>query len=328
MFRARISGTGSFLPERTLSNLDLEKLVDTNDEWIRERTGISERRIAEKNQATSDLATVAAQRALASAGLKAQDLDMIICATATPDQPMPNTACVIQERLGARNVMAFDLAAACSGFVYALAIANQFIRTGVYKHILVVGAETLSRIVNYKDRDTCILFGDGAGVFVVSRAEPGEDSEILSEHLHADGTLGHVFELPGGGSRIPLTHEGLDQNLQYVKMKGKEIFKAAVRTLVESSQEALEKNNVSIDELSWLVPHQANIRILSSVAQHFGLPMDKVIINIQRTGNTSAATIPLAFDEAVRDGRIRRGQLVLLAAFGAGVTSGSILLRY
>jgi 3-oxoacyl-[acyl-carrier-protein] synthase-3 len=328
VYKAKISGTGSYLPDRVLSNFDLEKLVETSDAWITERTGIRERRVAAPEQATSDLAVIAAKRALEAAGLDAKDLDMIICATATPDQPMPNTACVIQEKLGARNVMAFDLAAACSGFVYALAIANQFIRSGVYKHILVVGAETLSRIVNYKDRDTCILFGDGAGVFVISRNEDNTPSEIMSEHLHADGTLGHVFELPGGGSRIPLTHAALDNNLQYVKMKGKEIFKAAVRTLVESSQEALDKNQVTIEELSWLVPHQANIRILGSVASHFGIPMEKVVINIERTGNTSAATIPMAFDEAVRDGRIKRGQIILLAAFGAGVTSGSILLRY
>lgn len=327
-FRTKISGTGSYLPEKLLTNHDLEKMVETNDAWIQERTGIKHRHIAEKGQATSDLALIAAQRALEASNLTAQDLDMIILCTVSPDQVMPSGACVLQQKLGARQVMSFDLSAACSGFVYGLSVADQFIRTGMFKHVLVVGAEILHRYVNYKDRETCILFGDGAGAVVASRAESESDGAILSSHLRADGSLGDLFVLPAGGSAMPFTQDVLDQELQYVKMKGREIFKNAVRTMSHVCQEALDANGMHIDQVDWLIPHQANLRIIDAVGNHFGIPAEKVIVNVQETGNTSAATVPIAFDQAVRDGRIKRGQNVLLTAFGAGLTSGSIMMRF
>lgn len=327
MYHTRIAGTGSYLPEKILSNADLEKLVDTNNEWIVERTGILRRHMASDDEATSDLSLKAALKALDAAQLEPKDLDMIIVGTVTPDQIMPSTACVLQNKLGCSKIMSFDLSAACTGFVYGLSIADQFIRTGHYKNILVVGAETLHRIVNYKDRDTCILFGDGAGCVIATRSED-PNSSILSSHLHAEGELGDLFRLPGGGSKIPISQFVVDNDLQFVTMKGREIFKNAVRTMSQCCQEALTANGLNIEDIDWLVPHQANQRIIEAVAKHFGFPQEKVIINVHETGNTSAATVPVALDEGVRDGRIKRGQLVLLAAFGAGITSGSILLRF
>lgn len=328
LYRTRISGTGSYLPEKLLTNADIEKMVETNNEWIVERTGIRHRHMAAPEQATSDLALIAAQKALEAAHLTAEDIDMIIFCTVSPDQIMPSAACMLQKKLGARNIMAFDLSAACSGFVYGLTVANQFISTGLYRHILVIGAEVLHRYVNYKDRETCILFGDGAGAVIASRAEDGHDSAILSSHLHSDGSLGELFVLPAGGSAMPFSKEVLDNDLQYVRMKGREIFKNAVRTMTQCCQEALEANQMTIDEVDWMIPHQANIRILDAVAHYFGIPSEKVVVNLHDTGNTSAATIPIALDEAVRDGRIKRGQHVLLTAFGAGLTSGSLMMRY
>ena len=328
-YRTKLSGTGSYLPEKKLTNKDIEQMVETSDEWICERTGISSRSIAAEDENTSDLALIASQRAMEMAGLTAQDLDMIIFATISPDQPMPSAACELQHKLGARTVMAFDLSAACSGFVYSLSIADQFIKAGTYKHILVVGAEILHHLVDYKDRNTCILFGDGAGAVIASRAEPGDISCILSSHhCHADGSIGHVFVLPAGGSAIPITQEVLDKGQHYVKMKGREIFKHAVRTMSESCGEALDANHMDPSEISWIIPHQANIRIIEAVANRFRVPMDKVVVEIENMGNTSAATIPVAMDRAVRDNRIQRGQNIILTAFGAGVTSGSILLRF
>ena len=327
-FRTRISGTGSYLPEKVLSNFDLEKMVDTNDAWIVERTGIRRRHLAAEGEVTSDLALIAARRALESAKLSATDIDMIIFCTVSPDQIMPSAACVLQKKLGARQIMAFDLSAACSGFVYGLSVGDQFIRTGMFKHILLIGAEVLHRYVNYKERETCILFGDGAGAAILSRAESDKDGAILSSHLHSDGNLGDLFVLPAGGSAMPFTQEVLDKEMQYVKMKGKEIFKNAVRTMSNCCQEALDANHMAKDQIDWLIPHQANARILSAVAHHFGIPEEKVIMTVDETGNTSAATIPIALDIAVRDGRIKRGQHVLLTAFGAGLTSGSVMLRY
>ncbi len=327
-FRTRIAGTGSFLPEKRLSNEDLEKLVETNDQWIRERTGIRWRRIADDGVATSDLALEAAKKALEAAGLTARDLDMILVATVSPDQPMPNTACVLQHKLGARDCFAVDISAACSGFVYGFTIADQFIRTGMYKNILVVGAEILHRFVNYKDRETCILFGDAAGAAVLTRAEDDQPSQVYSSHLHADGSISDLFVLPAGGSAIPFSKRVLDENLQYVRMKGKEIFKHAVRTMSQACYEALDANNMTAEDVSWIIPHQANLRIIEAVAKHFGAPMSKVVVEIEDTANTSAATVIVALDRAIRDGRIQRGQNLILTAFGAGVTSGSILMRY
>lgn len=327
-YRSKILGTGHYLPEKVLTNVDLEKMVDTNDEWIVERTGIRERHIASPGEVTTDLALKAARQALAAANLGAEDLDLIIFSTVTGDQVMPSSACVLQHKLGARQVMAFDLSAACSGFVYGLAVADQFIKTGFYKRVLVVGAEILHRYVNYTERETCILFGDAAGCVVVGRAEPDDQSGILSCHLHSDGALGDLFVLPAGGSAMPFTQAVLDQNLQYVKMKGREIFKNAVRTMTQRCQEALDANNMTNTQVDWLIPHQANLRILESVAHYFKIPIEKVIVTLGHTGNTSAATVPVALDVAVRDGRIQRGHNVLLTAFGAGLTSGSVMVRY
>ena len=303
-------------------------MVETSDEWIRERTGISSRSIAAEGQNTSDLAVIASQRALEMAGLTAKDLDMIIFATVSPDQPMPSASCELQHKLGAKTVMSFDLSAACSGFVYSLAIANQFIKAGVHKHILVIGAEVLHYMVNYKDRDTCILFGDGAGAVVASQVESGDNSRILSHHCHADGSIGNVLILPAGGSAMPFTKKRVEEGQHYIHMKGREIFKHAVRTMGESCVEALETNQMDCSEVSWIIPHQANIRIIKAVANHLGISINKMIIELENMGNTSAATIPISMDRAVRDGRLQRGQNIILTAFGAGVTSGSILLRF
>lgn len=327
-YNAKISGTGSYLPEKKLTNKDLEKLVETNDEWIRERTGISSRSIAADGEFTSDLALKASLKALEAANLKAEDLDAILVGTISPDQVMPNTACVLQKKLGARDVMAMDFAVACSGFVYGMAIASDFIHVGRYKHILVVGAEITHKYVNYKDRESCILFGDGAGAAVISRAEDGEESKVYSHHLHADGNISDLFVLPMGGSALPFSKEAIDSDMQYMKMKGREIFKHAVRTMSQACTEALEANDMPAEKVDWIIPHQANVRIIEAVAKHFGISMDKVVVEIENMGNTSAATIPVAMDIAIRDGRIKRGQNVLLTAFGAGITSGSLLMRY
>lgn len=327
-YRSRIAGTGHFLPEKRLSNTDLEKIVETNDQWIHERTGIRWRRIAEDGVNTSDLALGASKLALEAAGMTPEELDMILVATVSPDQPMPNTACVLQKKLGARDVMSVDISAACTGFVYGFSIADQFIRTGTYKNILVVGAEVLHRYVNYKDRETCILFGDGAGAAVISRATEEQDSKVYSVHLHADGEISDLFVLPAGGSAIPFSQKVLEEELQYVRMKGREIFKHAVRTMSQSCDEALTANNMKVEDVSWIIPHQANLRIIEAVAKHFGAPMDKVVVEIEDTANTSAATVIIALDRAIRDGRIKRGQNIILTAFGAGITSGSILMRY
>ncbi|MEN0059882.1 MAG: beta-ketoacyl-ACP synthase III [Bdellovibrio sp.] len=328
MYRSRVAGIGSYLPEKVLTNFDLEKMVETSNQWIVERTGIERRHIAPEGEATSDLCLRAAQRALRDAGLTPEDLDMIIVGTVTGDHQMPSTSCFLQSKLGAKNVMAFDVNAACSGFIYGVSIADQFIRSGMYKNILVVGAEVLSRYMNYKDRETCILFGDGAGAWIISRAEKDEQNIIASSHLHADGNLADLLILPGGGSRIPQSYEVIDKGWNFMSMKGREIFKSAVRTMAQCCQEALAHNNITADQVDWIVPHQANKRIIEAVADQFQFPMERVIVYLQETGNTSAASIPLAFDWAVQNGKIKRGQTILLTAFGAGLTSGSILLRY
>ncbi len=328
MYNSKILSTGSYLPEKKLTNKDIEEMVDTTAEWILERTGIQERRVAANTDVTSDLIVRAAQLALKRANLTSQDIDMIIVATVSGDHIMPSTACMVQAKLGCRTIFSFDLSAACSGFVYSLSIADQFIKTGMYKNILVVGAEILSRLVNYKDRNTCILFGDGAGCAIVSRAEPESESKIYSTHLFADGQLGHLLELKAGGSMHPISPKVLEQELQYINMKGKEIFKNAVRTLVECGEIALSSNNMTLENLDWFIPHQANARITESVAKHFKIPEEKVVSTIKYTGNTSAASIPIALDTAITDGRIQRGDNVLLSAFGAGLTSGSALFKY
>jgi 3-oxoacyl-[acyl-carrier-protein] synthase-3 len=323
---SRIVGTGSYLPERVLTNRDLERLVETSDEWIVSRTGIRERRIAAPHEATSDLSYEAALRALDAAGLKARDLDLIVVATLTPDAPLPATAVYLQHRLGAKKAAAFDIAAACTGFIYGLAAVDGLIRTGGAKCVLLVGAEVLSRVMNWQDRGTCIIFGDGAGAAVVVPTQGR--AGLLSTHLYADGGQADLLCIPGGGSRLGTTAATLEQALHTVHMKGNETFKLAVKGMADAATAALRENGVTAGELALLVPHQANIRIIEATAQRLRLPMSKVYVNIDRYGNTSAATIPIALDEAVREGRVGPGDLVLLDAFGAGFTWGSALLRW
>jgi 3-oxoacyl-[acyl-carrier-protein] synthase-3 len=326
-FRTRISGTGFYLPPNVLTNQDLERMVDTNDQWIVERTGIRRRHMA-KGEVTSDLAEKASRAALADAGLNSSDIDCIIVATVGGDQTMPSTACVLQNKLKCRNIMAFDLSAACSGFVYGLSIADQFIRNGIYKHVLVVGAEVLHPYVDYSTRDTSILFGDGAGAWIVSQTHVQDPSVILSAHCHADGSLHDLLIISTGGSKLPVTKEIIDEKGHFIKMKGREIFKNAVRAMVQCCEEALKAESLTSDQIDWVIPHQANVRIIQSVAENFNIPMEKVIVSIEETGNTSAASIPIAFGLAKGDGRIRRGQTILLTAFGAGLTSGSLIFKY
>jgi 3-oxoacyl-[acyl-carrier-protein] synthase-3 len=323
--RALIAGTGSYAPERVLTNADLERMVETSDEWIVERTGIRERRLASPGEACSDLGTKAAERALEAAGVAASDLDMILVATCTGDAPLPSTACLIQYRLGATKAAACDIGAACCGFVYALAVGDAYVRTGL-RHVLVIGSEVMSSITNWKDRNTCILFGDGAGAVVLSATK--EDRGILSSHLHSDGSLWNLICVPGGGSRMPPTDKMLADELQYIKMKGNETFKVAVKTLEESAHEALQVNGMTVADIDVYVPHQANARILKAVAARLGLPMEKVVMNVDRYGNTSAASIPIALDEAVRAGRIKKGNLVMMAAFGSGLTWATSVVRW
>jgi 3-oxoacyl-[acyl-carrier-protein] synthase-3 len=328
MFKTKIAGVGSFLPEKVLTNHDLEKLVETSHDWIVQRTGIERRHIIADGEGTSDMIVRAAQKALADAKMEATDLDLILVATLSGDFKMPATACIVQAKLGAKNVMAFDLNAACSGFLYSLIVADQFIKTGFYKNILVVGAESLSRMVSYKDRDTCILFGDGAGAFIVSRTDEKDTNVILTGHAHAEGQHAELLWAEGGGTKFPFSQAVLDNGSIYMQMKGKEIFKNATRTMAACCKEALDATNTKPEQIDWLVPHQANLRIIEAVAGQFDFPMEKVITTVHETGNTSAASIPIAFDMGIKDGKIKRGQLILLTAFGAGLTSGSVLLRY
>jgi len=322
MIFSRITGTGSYLPAKVLTNADLEKMVETTDEWILERTGIRERHIAVDGETTCDLSEQAARRAIAAAGLDVKDIDLIVVATTTPDRVFPSTACLLQERLDIHGCAAFDIQAVCTGFVYALGIADKFIRTGTAKHALVVGAETLSRIVDWKDRSTCVLFGDGAGAVVISA---GDAPGILNTHLHADGQYKELLTVPAG---ISQGYDKVQENKAFMQMQGNEVFKVAVNTLGRIVDETLKKNGLKKTDITWLVPHQANIRIINATARKLGMPMDHVVVTVDRHGNTSAASIPLAFDEAVRDGRIKRGDTVLMEAFGGGFTWGSVLLKY
>jgi 3-oxoacyl-[acyl-carrier-protein] synthase-3 len=326
MINARITGTGSYAPKKVITNHDLEKLVDTSDEWITERTGIKERRIAEKGQTTSDLAYEASRKALKAAGLGADELDLILVATMTPDMILPSMGCVLQEKLGAKKAAAFDIYAACSGFIYGMSIASAFIKADAYRNILLVGAEILSRFTDWEDRTTCILFGDGAGAAVIQR-HAGKRG-ILSTHLHSDGLLGDLIQVPAGGAQHPASHDTIRKRMHFVKMKGNETFKAAVRALEGVVQEALEHNKVNPEEIDFLVPHQANLRIIQAMAQRLNMPMEKVVLNLPKYGNTSAASIPMALDEAVRHGKIKENHLLLFEAFGGGLTWASALVRW
>lgn len=319
---ARISGTGSYLPERVLTNADLEKLVDTSDQWIQERTGIRERHLAADNQTTCDLAEPAARAAIEAAGLQSSDIDLIVVATTTPDKVFPSTACLLQQRLDIHGCAAFDVQAVCTGFVYALGVAEKFIATGASKHALVIGAETLSRIVDWTDRGTCVLFGDGAGAVVLSASDqPG----ILSTHLHADGAYENLLHVPAG---VSSNYKAVVEGNVFVQMKGNEVFKMAVNTLGRIVDETLAANQLKKSQIDWLVPHQANKRIIAATARKLDMDMDRVVVTVGEHGNTSAASVPLALDTAVRDGRIRRGETVLMEAFGGGFTWGSALLKF
>jgi 3-oxoacyl-[acyl-carrier-protein] synthase-3 len=388
--RSRIISTGSYLPLRVVTNADIEKMVDTSDQWIMARTGIKERHMADAGQAVSDLAFEAAKTALGRAGMAATEIELILFATLTPDFLLPSSACILQHKLGAINAAAFDLNAACSGFVFGLSVADAYIRAGVFKRILLVGAEVLSKFTDWQDRNTCVLFGDGAGAVVIGMAEDEDDSAgrdnvdvagvgagvglgrdngdgagrdicdgagvgkgedagvgrgngenvgqgkgrckgpscILSVDIHSDGALAELLYMPGGGSKNPPSHETVDARMHYIRMKGNETFKVAVRTLEKLVVDTVAKNGISASDIALLIPHQANMRIITATAERLGLPMDRVMINLDRCGNTSAASIPIALDEAVTTGRVKRGDYLLLEAFGGGLTWASALVRW
>jgi 3-oxoacyl-[acyl-carrier-protein] synthase-3 len=330
-FASRITGTGSAFPEMRRSNNDLKQFMETDDEWIRERTGIRERRVSNtKNEAevNSSLGLRAALQALEMAGKKAEDIDQIIYGTCSGDTIVPSTSCWLQKKLGAKRAAAMDVNAACSGFVYSLSLADQAIKTGQAKCVLVLGAEVLSTFVDWSDRGTGILFGDGAGAVVVEAVNPDSPHRILSTHLGADGNLWELFFIPAGGSSMEVTAEVKEQKLDKMRMKGKEIFKVAVKTLADYSNMALEANGLTLKDVDWVIPHQANLRIIEAVAKRIDFPMDRVLTNIDRYGNTSAACVPTMLDEAVRDGRIKPGHVVLMSVFGAGLTYGSAVMRF
>lgn len=322
---SKIVGLGMYAPPKKMTNQDFEKLVETNDSWITERTGIKSRRIAELGTANSDLALSASQKALADAGVRADEIDLIVVGTCTPDMPLPSTACFLQMKLGARNAFALDLNAACSGFLYSLSVADALVRAGRGKKALVLGSEILSSVTDYTDRATCILFGDGSGAVVLAECPEGEG--ILSCHLQSDGNLWELIHCPGGGTVNPLTPDLISRRMIYIRMQGNETFKHAVTKMAEVAQKALAHNGYTVDDVALFIPHQANMRIVSAVGKRLGVAPDRVFVNLERYGNTSAASIPIALAEAKTQGRIRHGDLVLLVAFGAGLTWGSVLLR-
>lgn len=328
--RSRILGTGHYLPPTVRTNADLEKLVDTSDAWIVERTGIRERRIAAPGMVTSDMAANAAKEALSAAGLTAADIDLIIVGTVTPDMPMPATAVYVQQKIGATHCPAFDLSAACAGFLYGMCLADQCVAGGLAKHVLVIGVELLSRVVNWSDRTTCVLFGDGAGAAIIGPANGATAKDrprgILSTQIYSDGSLARALMIPGGGSEQPASHEVIDATLHKVHMKGQDIFKAAIKNLYGASKTALERTGLSPSEIDWVVPHQANTRILDQVVSRLGVDTAKVLVNIERVGNTSSASIPILLDESIRSGKIVPGDTVLMCALGAGVSWGGAIV--
>ena len=318
-------GLGFYLPEKVLTNAELEKMVETSDEWIRTRTGISQRRIAAQGENTSDLAVKAAQAALADAKVKPEELDMILVATMTPDMPCPSTACIVQAKLGAPQAAATDVAAACSGFLYGLVMGQQFVATGTYKKILVIGAEVLSRVVDWTDRGTCVLFGDGAGAAVIG---PTTRGQILSTYLGADGTKADLLKVPAGGAAQPASNESVRARAHFLKMNGTEVFKHAVRGMSDAAHTAIQRAGIKPEQIACVVPHQANIRIIEAVVERAGIPLERVYLNVDRYGNMSAASTIVALCEAVRDGRIKKGDYALLVAFGAGLTWGASVIRW
>ncbi|MFC1675138.1 beta-ketoacyl-ACP synthase III [Candidatus Omnitrophota bacterium] len=325
MRKTGIIGLGSHVPKKVLTNADLEKMVETSDEWITTRTGIKERRLVAKGEAASDLAVKAAKEALRDAKIKAEDLDLIIVATITPDMQFPSTACFVQKGLGAKKAAALDISAACAGFIYALSIANQFISRGVYRHVLVIASEVLSSITDWKDRNTCVLFGDGAGALVLSEVKSGG---ILSTYLGSDGTNSDLLMLPAGGSRNPVSRETIKNRLHYIKMQGNELFKIAVNVMVESPKVALRQVGMDSHDVDLLVPHQANLRIINAVAKRLQIPLNKIYINIERYGNMSAASTAVALVEAAKEGRMKRSDIVVLDAFGGGLVWGACVIKW
>jgi 3-oxoacyl-[acyl-carrier-protein] synthase-3 len=326
MMRAQIRGTGSAVPDKVLTNLDLEKMVETSDEWITTRTGIKQRHIAVEGEYTSTFATRAAERALQMAGIGPEELDLIVMATVTPDFPFPATACLVQNNLKAVNAAAFDIAAACSGFLYALSVVDNFIKSGSVKKALVIGAEVLSRIVDWTDRNSCVLFGDGAGA-VVLEAEQGE-SGILSTHIHSDGSYWELLHQPACGNRNPATQKSLDEKLMFLRMQGNEVFKLAVRAMEDAAHEALTANSLKTSDINLFIPHQANKRIIDAIGKRLGLNDDQLVVNLERFGNTSAASIPIALDESNRADKIKTGDILLMDSFGGGLTWASTLIRW
>ena len=326
MIRSRIIATGSYAPPKVLTNFDLEKMVETTDEWIISRSGIRERRIVETNVSTSDLGTQAALRALNAAGLSPEDLDFIITGTNSPDMPFPCTGCFIQAKIGAKKAAAFDVSAGCTSFIHALSLADKFIKEDPSRKVMVLGAEIMSKVTDWTDRATCVLFGDGAGAIILA----GEEGErgVLSTHLHSDGSLWELLYMPGGGSANPSSDETVDKHMHYIKMAGNQLFKVAVRALADVSQEALKFNGLKSEDIDIMIPHQANTRIIEAAAKLIGFPMEKVFLNIEKYGNTSSATIPIAMDEVQREGKVKAGDLMLLCSFGTGVTWGSAVIRW
>lgn len=319
MIYSKISGTGSYLPERVLSNKELEDIVETSDQWITDRTGIKKRHIIGDDQTTTDLAFLAAEKAIKASTIKKEDIDLIIVATTTPTLIFPSTASLVQRKLKINNCPAFDIQAVCTGFIYALTVADQFIKSGNVKNALVIGAESLSRIVDWTDRNTCVLFGDGAGAVILKASDK---SGILSTHIHCDGRYNDLLTVPTGPGSIK------SETFKFIKMKGHDVFKVAVNTLSSIVDETLTANNITKEDVNWLIPHQANIRIITATAKKLNISMDRVVVTVDKHGNTSAASIPLAIDTSIRDGRVKRGETLLLEAFGGGFTWGSILLRY
>src|SRR5271156_4694299 len=323
-----ITGIGSYVPEKILTNADLEKMVETSDEWITSRTGIKERRIAAKNEFTSDMAAKAAQRAMKMAGITAGQIDLIIVATITPDMPFPATACLVQQKIGAKRAAAFDMEAACSGFLYAMEIGQQFITSGTYDTVLIIGAEKLSTIIDWEDRSTCVLFGDGAGAAILRSRGEEAGHGILTTCMGADGSQADILLMPAGGARYPASKESVSGRMHHLKMAGKEVFKSAVLAMQTAAEEALRRCNLTINDIKCVIPHQANLRILESIAERLGAPMEKGYVNLHRYGNVSAASVAIALDEAAREGRFQRGDLILLIVFGSGLTWASCVIQW
>lgn len=326
MKMVKVTGLGAYLPEKVLTNADLEKMVDTSDEWITTRTGIKERRLVAENEAASDLGAKAAMEAISEAKLKPEDIELIIVATITPDMQFPSTACLVQAKIGARKAACFDINAACSGFIYGLIVAEQFIKTGIYTNALVIGAEVMSSVTDWQDRNTCVLFGDGAGACVLEASD--DTSGIISSYLSSDGTQGELLLIPAGGSRMPASENTVKKRLHYLKMFGSEVFKLAVKAMADAAQKALEKAGLGCPDVNCLIPHQANVRIIEAMAKRIGLSLDKIYLNIEKYGNMSSASTAVGFYEAVKQGRIRKGDIVVLVAFGSGLTWGACVLKW